>query len=386
MDIKIIKDYEQLMKKDKNNKIRLWKLQAVLHNQDKTYWISTTYGMKNGKMITTEKEVKQGKNIGKKNETSIEQQLILICDKTFKDKVEKEAYKNNDKNIDEEDNKSFAPMLASTWDLNSKVKHKVDIVFPCYIQPKLDGIRCLIYIKNGEIVNQSRQLKYFKNLSHINNELSDFFKKYQSIVLDGELYNHDIEFNRIAGIIKKEKLKEEDSRNLLNIEYHIYDCFTINEPAPFDGRMNFLKKEIKNMKYIKLLQTIECKSPDNLLELHSKFIENKYEGTILRNKDAYYEFTRSKNLQKFKSFMDDEFEIVNYKQGSGHDEGAVIWRCKNKEGKEFDCRPTGSIEERKKYFENGHKYIGKMLTITYQELSEYGIPRFPVGKSVRDYE
>jgi ATP-dependent DNA ligase len=177
MDIKIIKDYEQLMKKDKNNKIRLWKLQAVLHNQDKTYWISTTYGMKNGKMITTEKEVKQGKNIGKKNETSIEQQLILICDKTFKDKVEKEAYKNNDKNIDEEDNKSFGPMLASTWDLNSKVKHKVDIVFPCYIQPKLDGIRCLIYIKNGEIVNQSRQLKYFKNLSHINNELSNFFKK-----------------------------------------------------------------------------------------------------------------------------------------------------------------------------------------------------------------
>jgi hypothetical protein len=90
--IKIIKDYPKLMKKDKNGKTRLWKLQAVFH--DEAYWISTTHGMQDGKMISTEKEVKTGKNIGKKNETSIEQQLILVCDKTFKDKKEKESYRS----------------------------------------------------------------------------------------------------------------------------------------------------------------------------------------------------------------------------------------------------------------------------------------------------
>jgi ATP-dependent DNA ligase len=382
-----IKDYPQLYKKDKNEKIRLWKLEAIKKSEDDTYWISTTYGVKDGKMIHSEKQVKEGKNIGKKNETSIEQQLILVCDKTYKDKMEKEEYINDIDVIDEEKtNITYAPMLAATWDPKSKTNRKVDIKFPCFVQPKLDGIRCLTYVKEGEIVNQSRQLKYFKNLHHINRELTEFFEKYNDIVLDGELYNHEKEFNSIAGIVKKEKLKKEDELKLLDIKYYVYDCFTKDEPAPFYGRLNFLKEKMKKMKYIELVDTMECKKSENVLELHAKFLEDDYEGTILRNKDADYEFTRSKHLQKYKSFIDDEFEIVGYKEGSGHDEGAVIWKCKTKDGGQFDVRPIGTIEERKVLYKNGDKYIGKMLTIKYQELSEYGIPRFPVGKTIRDYE
>ena len=90
--------------------------------------------------------------------------------------------------------------------------------------------------------------------------------------------------------------------------------------------------------------------------------------------------------QKFKTFCDDEFEIIDYKEGSGLDSGTVIWKCKTKDGKEFDVRPKGTVDERKKLLKNGNKCIGKMLTVTYQELSEYGVPRFPVGKTIRDYE
>jgi ATP-dependent DNA ligase len=381
-----IKDYPQLYKKDKNEKIRMWKLDAIKNN-DNTYWISVTYGVKDGKMIHSKKQVKEGKNIGKKNETTVEQQLILVCDKTYKDKTEIEEYIADVNDIDEEKiDKTYAPMLAATWDPDSKVKRKTDIKFPCFVQPKLDGIRCLTYLKGGEIVNQSRQLKYFKNLTHINNELSDFFEKYDNIVLDGELYNHDIEFNNIAGIVKKEKLKKEDESKLLDIKYYIYDCFTIDEPAPYYGRLNFLKKEIKGKKYVELLETTECENKEKLFELHSSYMSDNYEGSILRNKNADYEFTRCKHLQKYKNFTDSEFEIVGYKEGSGHDEGAVIWKCNTKDGGQFDVRPVGSIEERKVLYKNGDKYIGKMLTVKYQELSEYGIPRFPVGIIIRDYE
>jgi len=303
-----------------------------------------------------------------------------------KDKKEKESYVESLENIDSKFDTVFYPMLADRWDPFSNTKKKVNIDFPCFVQPKLDGIRCLTYLKEGELVNQSRQLKYFNNLFHINSELKKIFEKYPKLVLDGELYNHNITFNKIAGIVKKEKLSDEDNENLKLIEYHVYDCFFIDEDLMFEERLKYLE-ELKNKKYIKSVQTLLCNTKEEILEkFHPEFIIKNYEGTILRNKKSFYIFFRSKDLQKFKTFEDDEFQIVSYKEGTGHDKGTVIWKCKTKEGKEFEVRPKGSVEVRSEYFNNADKCIGKFLTVTYQELSEFGVPRFPVGKTIRDYE
>ena len=114
-------------------------------------------------------------------------------------------------------------------------------------------------------------------------------------------------------------------------------------------------------------------------------MEEGYEGIMLRNIEGLYRCNfRSHDLQKYKEFMESEYEIVGAKEGDGRDKGTVIWVCKNEEGKEFSVRPRGTIEMRKEWFENSQEYIGGMLTVIYQELSEMGIPRFPVGKSVRD--
>jgi ATP-dependent DNA ligase len=386
----VIKNYPVLYKKDKSDKVRIWNISAVLNCDDNTYWIKTEYGQKDGKIIVTEKEITEGKNIGKKNETTIEKQLVLVCDKTFKDKKEKEEYiETLDEINDEKQNKSFCPMLADKWDPNSKTKRKIDITFPCFIQPKLDGIRCLSYLKKNEIVNQSRQLKYFKNLDHINKELDIIFKKFPDLIFDGELYNHDIVFNKIAGIVKTEKLKEGDKEKLEQIQYHIYDCFVEKNDQAFSERFDLLQKanSMKEWKYLKFVPTLVCKDKDEVVnKFHPQFIEQKFEGSILRNKNSVYEFNRTKHLQKFKTFEDDEFEIINFKEGTGHDLGTVVWKCKTKSGKEFDVRPIGTVEERSELFKNAPKLIGKMLTVTYQELSEFGVPRFPVGKNIRDYE
>ena len=386
----VIKDYSTLYKKDKSDKVRVWKLRATFRKVDKTYWIETEYGQKDGKIIQSVKEIKEGKNIGKKNETSIEEQLILICDKTFKDKKEKEEYIDNLVEInDEKEDKSYAPMLADKWDPNSKTKRKIDIEFPCFIQPKLDGIRCLSYVKNNEIVNQSRQLKYFKNLDHINDELRGILDSFPDLVFDGELYNHDIAFNQIAGIVKKEKLKDGDKDKLKSIQYNIYDCFFLKNTHSFSERSEFLDilSKKKEWVYLKFVPTYLCETKERVVNyFHPLFIDTRYEGSILRNKDANYEFTRTKNLQKFKTFEDDEFKIIGYKEGTGHDSGTVIWKCVAKNGKEFDVRPVGTVDERKEYLKNAERCIGKFLTVTYQELSEFGVPRFPVGKTIRDYE
>lgn len=380
-----IKEYPLLYKQDKSDKTRIWKLTATCHN-DSSYWIEVDYGQKDGKIVHTEKEVKIGKNIGKKNETTTEQQLILICDKTFKDKIEKEEYSQTENSI--KTNKSFKPMLADKWNPESTTKRKIDITFPCFVQPKLDGIRCISYLKDSTIVNQSRQLKYFSNLHHINDELSVLFKEYPNIVFDGELYNHSIVFNKIAGIVKREKLKDDDLDKLHQIQYHIYDCFFDNNKyISFNHRLNILNKFSANrFKFVIFVDTFNCKDKDEVLHYHSLFVDKKYEGLILRNSDSNYEFTRSKHLQKYKTFEDDEFKIISFKEGEGNDKGTVIWKCVAKNGKEFEVRPIGTVSERSLMFKNGHKYIGKLLTVTYQELSEFGVPRFPVGKTIRDYE
>ena len=137
--------------------------------------------------------------------------------------------------------------------------------------------------------------------------------------------------------------------------------------------------------YICLVETTEAKTVAEFKAEFGRFIEAGYEGIMLRNKGGMYRCNyRSHDLQKYKEFEEDEFRITGFTQGDGRDKGTVIWVCETKEGKEFTVRPRGTMESRRKLFETGQKYVGKMLTVIYQELTEEGKPRFPVGKDVRD--
>ena len=118
--------------------------------------------------------------------------------------------------------------------------------------------------------------------------------------------------------------------------------------------------------------------------LFAEFVEAGYEGIMLRNAAGVYRANyRSNDLQKYKEFMEDEYRIIDFKEGEGRDAGAVIWVCETADGKEFTVRPRGSFEQRREWFNDGDSYIGKNLTVVYQELTEDGKPRFPVAKAVR---
>jgi DNA ligase-1 len=138
--------------------------------------------------------------------------------------------------------------------------------------------------------------------------------------------------------------------------------------------------------------TEECFSKNDIKQFHDSYIKKGYEGLIIRNKKgAYQEKYRSKNLQKYKEFQDDEFEIIDYTEGTGKEKDLIIWVCQTKDGKTFQVRPKGTHEERKKLYKNGKKHIGKMLTVVFQELTNDGIPRFPTTRygglgDLRTYE
>jgi DNA ligase-1 len=206
-----------------------------------------------------------------------------------------------------------------------------------------------------------------------------------TIVLDGELYSDTLTFQEIVGLVKRETLKKGDDEKQLQIKFHIYDI--IND-MPYEQRYANLQMLFNRykFKYLELVKTDVCESETKMKELHAQYVAEGYEGIMLRNKTGLYKNARSADLQKYKEFFDDEYEVVDYKEGEGVEEGCVLWVCKTPEGKIFNCRPRGSREDRVNMFINGKKYVGKKLTVRFQELTDDKVPRFPVGITFRDYE
>jgi DNA ligase-1 len=368
---------------EKNGKVKIWSASVFKHNSEDKAVSVIEFGQIDGKKQIANREYTEGKNIGKKNETTPLQQCINETIKKWKDKKEKENYneKNEEKNEEKEEDKKYFPMLAHTYEPNTKKNKKNDINFPCYVQPKLDGLRCIIYWVNNVVKCQSRTGTFFDSLLHITDELENFLKN-NNIILDGELYTDSIPFEELAGLIKKKKLSEGDREKLKIVKYHVYDIINNDK---YEYRLKDINSYIKNFQYIVRVPTYQVENTLQFKEYFSQFIQTGYEGIMLRNINGLYSCNyRSHDLQKYKEFCESEYKINSFKEGDGRDKGTVIWICKTDDGKEFSVRPRGTIDKRKELYNNGKKYIGKKLTVIYQELSEMGIPRFPVGKDIRD--
>lgn len=358
-----------LYSKTKSQKIKTWKI-CVFNKEKQSSVIRISSGFVDGSQTVFDSVVKTGKNIGRSNETTHFSQAVLEAKSKWNKKKDNGYTENVDGEVD-----YVSPMLAVDY-----FERKNDVMFPCYVQHKLDGIRA-VYV-DGDLF--SRKSKIFQNLDFILDEIKKFEK---DVKLDGELYSHTLPFNQLSGILRKQKLTKEDKAMLVSqVKYVIYD--TVSD-ADYSERLSSIKKVFKanKFKHLELINFQVAKSLEELPEIHTKYVKDGYEGVIIRNfLGPYQQKTRSKNLQKFKKFIDSEFEIVSFTEGSGIEEGLVLWICKVPgTDKTFTVRPTGTHSERMKLFKNGKKYIGKNLTVKYFELFE-GVPRFPIGVAVRDYE
>jgi DNA ligase-1 len=143
---------------------------------------------------------------------------------------------------------------------------------------------------------------------------------------------------------------------------------------------------LKNPHY-EYVKTTLVMSRDHVPMVHKKHVKEGHEGTMIRDKDSVYEVgKRSNYLLKFKDFQTEEYEIVGAKTGHGRDADSVVWVCKTRDGQQFTVRPEGTIAQRAKQYKNREKFMGKMLTVRFQNLTALGVPRFPIGVVVRDYE
>jgi DNA ligase 1 len=294
------------------------------------------------------------------------------------------------------------PMLAHKFD-----KSRVDWNEPVYMQPKLDGVRCLIYLDRKtpfhaqHIVAKSRTDKEFMNLDHIKKDLMTLFDDQPSIVLDGELYNHELrnDFEQIISLVRKQKPTIDDRKRAKKlIQYHVYDYMWNDELNPehiqlfnkldYKERMDNLTCADFYTKSIQPVETHRIRFLDEAKTTHQLNLRHGYEGSILRlNKP--YKFGRSYGLMKFKDFSDTEATIVGYEEGKGKRQGTIgKFLMQDDEGIKFGCPPGKgyTYKDLANMLLNVHDYIGQRATFTYFQRTNAGSYRHPLFKCVRNYE
>lgn len=368
-------DLPRLYAMSSRGKIKTWKI-AVRPTDTDAFDIITIHGFKDMKLKEDVRRITSGKNIGRSNETTIQGQALLEAQSKWNKK--KDA--NYIESIPTEDSipANIRPMLAHGY---SSRGH--NIVYPCYVQPKLNGVRCLASM-SPDPTYLSRTGKKYSTLSHLDEWIERF--AIPGLPFDGEIYVHgSLTFQDIIAGVKREKSTSELSKLL---EYHVYDIAD-DSGIPFEERIEWIYKNLPKEDGIpiKRVTSYMVDSEEEMMEAHDNFVDQGYEGIIIRNlKGAYVFDNRSADLQKFKNFIDEEFDIIGGVEGSGKDAGCVVFRCKAANGLEFSCRPRGSQAHRKRMMIDLPSLIGEKLTVRYQNLSDDGVPIFPVGIAVRDYE
>ncbi len=368
-----------LFKKDSKGKIRRWR-GFVEEGQGGRYLLYVETGLLHGNKTRNKPRIIYQ---GKQKRTGKEQALFELESKR-KRKLD-EGYFPTEQEA--HNTTVVRPMLA----LDFK-KRGHDITYPAVGQRKFDGVRCLATIDdNGDVSLKSRKGKEFPHMKHLRQQIAGLRDIPDGGFLDGELYSDTLTFQEVVGLVRRETLKPGDEDKLKQISYRLYDIYDPADPKKgFADRYNklaLLAFQFSNKPNLIITENTRLENPSDVRKYHDQFVKEGYEGIMVRNYRGGYGLNkRSKHLQKYKVFFDQEFEIVGYEEGTGNDVGTVIWTCMTEEGNLFNVRPKGTREERAKYFQNATDYMGATLTVRYFEMTDDGIPRFPVGITIRNYE
>lgn len=354
-------------------------------------FIHTTYGQVGGKMQHAQEEIKEGKNIGKANETTSFQQAELEALSQWEKKVKKGYVQNIEDAQEKKIDTNFItggiePMLAQSYD-----KHAAKIKYPACAQPKLDGHRCVAIIEGDKCTLWSRTRKRITGVPHIAAQLSEAYSSIAAtmptgqIVLDGELYNHDYRenFEELTSFIRQSTPKPGHEV----VQYWVYDY--IVDGYDYNTRVGLLStlagyRAEKGLAYsVQFVDTVEVKTEEDMIAQFGEYINQGFEGLMLRNLSGMYKYKRSYDLQKVKVMADAEYEVTDVTEGRGKMAGKAMFHCKTKDGGEFRVKMMGSLDSLTHYLDHKDEYIGKQLTVKYQNLSAEGIPRFPIALRFR---
>jgi ATP-dependent DNA ligase len=280
------------------------------------------------------------------------------------------------------------PMLA--YPVSDK---PIDYTQPVFMQPKLDGVRCLIQAEKlpfdigYEPVAYSRTGKQWKNIDHILLSLTPFFQANPNVILDGELYNHALkdDFEKIISCVRKTKPTDADraeSRKL--VQFHCYDI--VDETMLFADRYKFVFDNLRDAYGVRTVVAGLCATESLSKVIHQQNLDSGYEGSILRL-NTEYQCKRSHSLRKFKDFHDAEATLTSWVEGKGKRAGTIgKFMAIDADGNEFGMPVMDNFKKLQTMFKEMQSWVGKEATFTYFERTKAGSYRHPLFKAVRDYE
>jgi DNA ligase-1 len=349
--------YDPIYKFDTKGKVRVWRMEQENGRH------RTIAGIKDGNLVTSGWTQCEHTNVGQSNHRDPVEQASFEIAAAYKKKLTREYHET----IEGAKGGAhfFKPMLAEKYDAKKFTSG--------FAQPKLDGIRCIIKADGM----WSREGRPIKGAPHIFEALVSLFQQIPDLVLDGEIYNHDLkdDFNTIVSIVKNQTPNTDElEKSRLLAQYHSYDL--PSHTGPFRERTLMLGKLLQG--YAPMIQRVQTQSVDTVEvydKWHLEWLEARYEGSMWRD-DKPYEQKRSKTLRKRKEFIDEEFEVVRIEEGLGNWAGAaknVI--CRFPDGREFGAGIAGTYERGVELLHEKHKVV----TIKYFALTPDGIPRFGVA-------
>ena len=285
----------------------------------------------------------------------------------------------------------YKPMLA--YPVSDKPINYDNKIF---IQPKLDGVRCLIQYerrtqpREDVVVAYSRTGKEWKNIDHILFNLRPWFQLNPNVVLDGELYNHDLRdnFEKIISLVRKTKPTEEArAESAEMVQFHCYDCIDMGLiDASFENRSNFITHTVPRNHCVRHVKTFTVSGEPGARAHHKTNLLMGYEGSILRTNDPYA-CKRSHNLRKFKDFHDTEAKLISWVEGKGKRKGTIgKFMAIDADGNEFGMPVMDKFDYLQKNFKKMQGWVGKTATFTYFERTKAGSYRHPLFKCIRNYE
>lgn len=416
---------------DKLGRKRLWKIWVI---GDTVY---REGGLVDGKKVSSNRTFKS-KNVGKENETSAQEQAKREAERDWVKKLGEGRLPDPQdvfgvemaKKITEEKLKMggvartvsakirgrkavnlkvksphividlkkepVTPMKANKWELDdqgklkNKVKKYFDFEVGVWVQPKLDGYRCIAKIHNNKVVMSSNGRKQFPWFEHIRKDILELGTKVDFLDgLDGELYIHQKQnFSAIQSIcgISRSKPHVQEKEMVL----HVFDLVDESGKISQEERLKKLNKIFEEYQGTALIQvpTHKIKSASEVSTYHQTFIEELYEGVIVRSSECFYLVSNSKrrslHLRKYKDFKDEEYKVTGVELDSGVSQENFVWICTTDGNVFFKAKPMGTKEDRIRQYKNHQKYLNKLLKVRFQEYTEDGIPRFPIGVCFRE--
>lgn len=366
---------------DLHDRIIIWQIGFVAPN------IITYYGLQKGKKQIACYEVETNAS----GRDLFEQAWVEGRHKYY-DQMVKKLYRETPSR----DVYKYECMTGHPWNI-----HKTKLLYPVAVQPKIDGIRMVVYYLNGELITATRnnkQLSKYVN-EHFRSDLENLLMYLPAgFALDGEIFNPNLARNNLGSIVSTIKSRHPD---LNQLRYYVFDLISNEETATRYGQLEKAYSEYGKQVEEPLIQLVPSNLAQNEDELMRAFEyytgECQLEGIVIRHlaeakpndekhfKKCQYRSGKSNNILKLKAFCDNEYPIVDIIEGKGKFRGQPIFVCQTQNGKNFNVVMVGNTEERRKIYQTRNKHLGKMLKVKYYNMVDQ-VPQMPIGLEIRDYE